>query len=182
MTLADTNKLLIEQDIKRVKDGNVHDFLMASILRFPDYFWTTPASNGKHHHEDERKEGGLVLHVRRLCRLTQDFVRLYELNAWEHDVLIAACILHDSFARGVPPNTSNGSTPFHPLIPRQELPFNTFGDQYLPKNVYDEIMECVESHSGPWSVSPLLLSKKKLPTIFQTIDHVGSRPHIKIEL
>lgn len=176
------NKIRIDQEIDKVFDANLATFLRQAVLRFPDYFWTAPASNSKFHYPDEREQGGLVLHVRRLCRLVDDFVRLKDLNAWEKDVLIAACILHDSFSRGVPPNVANGSVPMHPLFPRQEIPFNTFADRYITRDVYEYIMECVESHLGIFSPSPLLHSKKKLPEIFQVIDHIGSRTNIKIEL
>lgn len=182
MSDSDTNRLRIEQEIEKVTEGGMFDFLKASLDRFPDYFWDAPASNGKYHPPDERQKGGLVLHVRRLCNLTETFVRFYSLNLWERDVLLAACILHDAFARGVPPNTANFSVAMHPLYPRQELPFNGFADKFLKENVYEEVMECVESHMGPWSPSPLLYSKKKLPTIFQLIDHIGSRENIIVEI
>lgn len=180
--MIETNKLRIEQEMEKVADGNIFDFLKAAVEKFPDYFWEAPASNGKYHPPDERVRGGLVLHVRRLCALVDIMVRFHGLNLWERDVLIAACILHDSFARGVPPQTSNFSVAMHPLFPRQEFPFNGFADRFITRNIYDEIMECVESHMGPFSPSPLLQSKKKLPMLFQLIDHIGSRENVIVTL
>lgn len=179
---VETNKLRIDQEIEKVTDAKVQEFLRAAVELFPDYFWTVPASAGKYHHPDEREKGGLVLHVRRLCALVEIFVRMHALNFWEKDVLIAAAILHDSFARGVPPNHANTSVSHHPLYPRQQFPFNGFADRFISSTMYEEIMECVESHMGRWSVTPMLQSKRKLPMLFQTIDHIGSRENIKIDI
>lgn len=181
MDLSFSNKLFIEQEIKKVKNGDLNRFLLHAIDRFPDYFWEIPASNGKYHPPDERKQGGLVLHVRRLIKLTDHMVRFYELNFWERDVLIAASILHDSFARGVPPNISNGSDELHPIYVAQQFPYNGDAARYLDKKLYDEIMECVISHSGPFSIHVILQSKRKLPSIFQLMDYLASRDNIRIE-
>lgn len=182
MSNIEINKLRIEQTIRNLTDVNLQKFLLAAMLDFPEYFWTAPASNTKYHYPDEREEGGLVLHVRRLAELTEVMVRFYDLNIWERDILLASCILHDSFSRGLPHKLGSGSVWEHPLYPRQRFPFNGYADRFITKNVYEEIMECVDSHMGRWSVSPLLHSKRKLPSIFQLIDHLGSRENIKIEL
>lgn len=182
MELHQINKLLIEGEIAKLHDGNIKKFLISCIDRFPDYFWEAPASNSKYHPDDERKPGGLVLHVRRLCKLTEDMVRLHGLNLWERDILLASCVLHDSFARGIPPRVSNGSDPFHPVYVQYQFPFNADADRFIERRVYEEIMECVSSHQGPWSPNLMLTSNRKLPVIFQTIDYIGSREHVKIEL
>lgn len=180
--LSEINKIFIEQEVNKLTDGSVQRFLLDVLPRFPDYFWTAPASKQKYHPPDERKEGGLVLHTRRVIRLTEDMVRFYNLNAWERDILLASAILHDSFARGVPPDDINASDIMHPLYPRQQFPFKAFADRFIDGKVYEEIMECVESHQGPWSPSPLLQSRRKLPSIFQLIDHIASRSHVTIEI
>lgn len=182
MEPSEVNKILIEGEIGKLSDGNIKKFLISCIDRFPDYFWEAPASNTKYHQEEERKPGGLVLHVRRLFRLTEDMVRLHNLNLWERDILLSACVLHDSFARGIPPRTLNYSDPLHPVYVAYSFPFNADADRFIERKVYEEIMECVSSHQGPWSPNEMLKSNRKLPVIFQTIDYIGSREHIKIEL
>jgi len=182
MTPKEVNKLFIEGEIAKLHDGNIKKYLISCIDRFPDYFWEAPASNRRYHPEDERKEGGLVLHVRRLCRLTEDMARLHSLNAWERDILLSACILHDSFSRGIPPRTLTYSDPLHPVYVPHVFVFNADADRFIERRVYDEIMECVLSHQGPWSPNEMLKSNRKLPVIFQTIDYIGSREHIRIDL
>jgi hypothetical protein len=182
MTLEQLNKLHIEGAIGKLSDGNIKKFLLSCIDMFPEYFWTVPASNSKYHPEDERKLGGLVLHVRRLCVLTEEVVRLHELNLWERDVLLASCILHDSYARGIPPNVKQASDPFHPSYPEFMFPFNAFADRYIERRVYEEIMECVSAHSGRWSTNKLLRSNKKLPMLFHMIDYIGSRENIIVKV
>lgn len=183
MDLEATNKFFIEQDInKHITNAEVIRFMISAIDRFPDYFWTAPASKSKYHPPDERKDGGLMLHTRRVIKLSLDMVRFHELNYWEKDVLVAVSILHDSFARGIPPNVKNASDEMHPFYVPMQFPYNGDADRYLDKNVYDEIMECIVSHSGRFSVHPLVHSKRKLPSIFQTVDYLASREHIEVKL
>lgn len=183
MNPATINKLLIEGEIRKITGADIQDFLFSAIEDFPEYFWEVPASRSKYHYPDEREKGGLVLHVRRLCKLTDDIVRMYELNKWERDVLLAACILHDSFSRGIPPNIKNASDALHPFYPELMFPYNAYADRYLKdERVYDEIMSCVASHSGRFSPIKSVISNKKLPTIFHMMDYIASRDYIKIEL
>ena len=183
MTQKQINRLYIEGEIRKVSDGNIQKFLFACIDKFPEYFWTVPASVRDYHPEDEREEGGLVLHVRRLCKLTDDIVRMYELNMWERDILLSSCILHDAFSRGIPPNVRKSSDQLHPIYPEIMFPYNAFADRYIKdRRIYDEIMECVVSHMGRFSVSQSLRSNKKLPMLFHMMDYISSRTYIRIEL
>jgi hypothetical protein len=179
----ESNKIFIEEEIKKLNNSNIQDFLREAVRDFPDYFWISPSSIEKYHYPDERKKGGLVLHVRRLCRVVEAFVVMQELNMWERDVLLAAAILHDSFSRGIPPATKGYSDPFHPLYPPERFPYNGYADRFIKdKKIYDEIMECVVSHSGRYSVHPLLHSKKKLATFFHMSDYIASRDFIMVEV
>ena len=182
MELKDINKLHIEGEISKLTDSNVRKFLLSCVDRFPDYFWEAPSSNSKYHLEDERSPGGLVLHIRRLVRMTEHMVRFHNLNAWERDILLSACILHDSFSRGIPPRTLTFSDPLHPVYVEYMFPFNADADRFIERKVYEEIMECVSSHQGRFSPNLLLRSNRKLPMIFQMIDYIGSRENIKIDL
>lgn len=180
--LVTSSKIMINEEIKKIYSENVRNFLFECVKDFPDYFWTAPASIEKYHYKDERKKGGLVLHVRRVCKLVETLVVHHELNMWERDILLSAALLHDSFARGIPPHTRGYSDPFHPIYPTERFPFNGYADRFIDRKIYDEIMECVISHLGRHSVSPIMNSKKKLATIFQVADHVASRDYIKIEI
>jgi hypothetical protein len=180
--LISANKVFIEEEVKKLYDVKLQNFLREAIKDFPDYFWTAPASLEKYHYPDERLKGGLVLHVRRLCKLVDVMALSLELNMWERDVLISSCILHDSFARGIPPYTKGYSDPFHPIYPAERFPYNGYADRFIDKKIYDEIMDCVVSHLGRYSVHPIMYSKKKLATVFQWMDYVASRDFIKIEV
>lgn len=176
------NRIYVDGEIAKVSDNGLRRFLTSCVDRFPDYFWEAPASNVKHHPPDERKVGGLVLHVRRLVKLTEHMARFHRLNAWERDVLLAACVLHDGFARGIPPRELGCSDPLHAVYVPYMFPFNADADRFIERRVYEEIMECVASHQGPWAPTELLRSNRKLPMIFQMIDFIGSREDIAIEL
>jgi hypothetical protein len=181
--IIETNKIFIEEEIKKISNIELQAFLREAVKDFPDYFWISPASLEKYHYPDERKKGGLVLHVRRVCKLVDVFVNMQELNLWERDVLLTAGILHDSFARGIPPMTKGYSDQFHPLYPTERFPYNGYADRFIKdKKIYDEIMECVVSHSGRYSVHTILHSKKKLATFFQMVDYIASRDFIMVEV
>jgi hypothetical protein len=181
--IIQSNKAFIAEEIKKISNSNIRDFLNEAVSDFPDYFWISAASIEKYHYPDERNKGGLVLHVRRLCKLIESFVVMQELNMWERDVLLSAAILHDSFSRGVPPATKGYSDPFHPLYPSERFPYNGYADRFVKdKKIYDELMECVVSHSGRYSVHPILYSKKKLAMLFHMADYIASRDYIKIEV
>lgn len=180
--IVTANKVFIEEEIKKIYDKKVQEFLRECVNDFPSYFWVVPASIDKYHYPDERIKGGLVLHVRRVCKVVDTLSDFHELNMWERDVLISAAIIHDSFARGIPPRTIGYSDTFHPLYPPERFPFNGYADRFIDKKIYDEIMECVVSHLGRHSVTPLMNSKKKLATIFQLADHMASRDYIKVNL
>lgn len=176
-------KLLIEETDK-IKSYEIKQFILSCIEDFPEYFWTAPASGtGIYHEEEENKPGGLVTHVRRLNRLIEDMTELHSLNIVERDILLAASILHDSWCKGWYENSTNKNTDmFHPLYVPQKFPFRGFADKYISESLYDEIILCVVSHSGKYSVTKALNVDKKLPRIFQTVDYLGSRTHIKIKI
>lgn len=172
----------MEHELEYFTDGNIAQFIKNCVGDFPAYFWTAPASGtGKYHDEEDNGEGGLVKHTRRVIRLVEELANLNGLSYWETDVLRAAAILHDAFCKGLNGSTDNILTDvFHPLYVRFSFPFVGYADRFIEERTYDEIMLCVESHSGRWSVSKLLYSDKKLPKIFQTADYIGSRRNIRV--
>lgn len=178
-----TGKLLLENELKKIKSQPIKDFVQSSMnLRFPKYFWIAPASI-EYHPEDERRTGGLVLHVRRLIKLIEALGYLHELTKDELDILIAAAILHDSWQKGLNPSESQANNPadiYHPLYVRQKIPFNAFADKWVTYEEYESIMECVVSHMGRFSVDKSLDIKKKLPDIFKVADFVCSRENILV--
>lgn len=184
--MLNKNKAKLLEEIESISSEALRRFLRDAMERFPKYFWTVPASVSGYHPPDEREEGGLVLHVRRLIKLADDMAYMHALNRWETDVLKSAAVLHDSFTRGIPPNEKTASDPLHPVFPEVMFPYNGDVDRFLPgeagKRLYDEIMECVSSHSGRFSPLKALISTRKLPSIFQTMDFLGSRPHIIVKV
>lgn len=182
MLEVDKRKALILKEIEKVRDEGNRRFLRDAIERFPEYYWTAPASVTHFHPPDEREEGGLVLHVRRLCKLVEDIVYMKGLNSWEQDVLLSAAILHDSFSKGLPPSVSEYSDPLHPIYVEHMFPFTADAERFLDRPRYEAIMECVVSHSGRFSPIKSVMSEKKLPTLFQMVDFIGSRPHVEVKL
>lgn len=177
-------KNLLLQEAEKIKTHEIKLWIIECIEDFPDYFWTAPASGtGLYHEEEENTSGGLVTHVRRLNKLIDDMTEFHSLNLVERDILLSASILHDSWCKGWNSNSTNKNTDmFHPLYVPQKFPFKGFADRYFSESVYDEIMLCVVSHSGKYSVTKALHVDKKLPKIFQMVDYIGSRSHVKIKV
>jgi len=179
----DYAKVGLKNELIHFTDSGIQRFVDSCIEDFPEYFWKAPASGtGKYHDEEENQEGGLVTHTRRVIRVVEELANFYALNFWETDILRAAAILHDSFCKGLNGKTENINTDvFHPLYVRFSFPFIGYAERFIDEKVYEEIMLCVEAHSGRWSVSKALNIDKKLPNIFKIADYIASRRSIKVQ-
>lgn len=180
-----TRKVKFKQHIlSKLHDESNKKFLELCMEDFPNYFWIAPSSGtGKYHPEDEFAEGGLVLHTRRVIKIAEDLCTMYELSYYERDVLLVAATLHDSWSKGLDSDTINYmSDSFHPLYPAQMFPFNGYSAQFIPERTWEDIMGCVVSHMGRWSVNKWLNIDKKLPNLLKIADYMASRRHIKVEL
>ena len=172
-----TGRLLLEGDISsRIKDKKTLQYILKCMDNFPAYFWTAPSSQD-FHPEDERKTGGLVLHVRRLIRVLSHLTEFYSLTSAESDVLMSAAALHDSFHKGL--NKSPVADINHPVIAASMFQFEK---GTIEKTTHDEIMDCVVSHMGKHSVHPSLNIDSKLTNIFKIADFLVSRKDIITEI
>lgn len=180
-----TRKFKLQQLVtSKVKDEGIKKFTLACIDDFPNYFWSAPASgSGKYHPPDERIEGGLYLHTKRVVKVVEDLSRMHELSYYERDVLISAALLHDSFCKGLDDTPENMMTDaYHALYPTQMFPYKGFSSGFLPERVWDDIMACVVSHMGRWSIVKWMDVDKKLCNILKTADYIASRSHIIVNL
>lgn len=170
--------------VSKIKDTSIQNFLIACLDDFPNYFWIAPSSgSGKYHPADERGYGGLVLHTKRVVKLVEDLSVMYELSYYEQDVLITAAVLHDSWCKGLDPDTTHYSTDlYHSLYPLQQFPYKCWGDRFIPERVWDDIMSCVVAHMGKWSITRWVDVDKKLPNVLKLADYIASRSHITVNV
>lgn len=176
-------KTRFKEETHRITDDSFRRFILGCIEDFNTYFWTAPASgSGMYHTDDEHYEGGLVLHTRRVIQICVDLSKLNNLLPLETDILICAAILHDSLSKGIKDTDRHSTDPFHPIYVPFEFSYVKYGAKFIEERFYDEIMLCVVSHSGRYSVTKALNVDKKLPRLLQTADFLASRKHIKINL
>jgi len=92
------NKLKIfEKHLKMIKSDVIRNFTEHCILRFPDYFWTLPAStSGKRHGGGDET---LIDHIQACLFLAENTLEQFK-DHWtqrQKDQLISALILHDGW-------------------------------------------------------------------------------------
>jgi hypothetical protein len=152
---------LLQEIVEEIEDEITYNFIRRCLDIAPDYFWEVPSSiSGKHHPEDEIREGGLVLHTWRAGKVALELIRAlpYPHAKVYRDKILGAVILHDTLKHGFPEREArneNGrlvTDPLHPIYPRvwyaqlfQEEDIN------YPLDLFDEMWTMLESHMGRWS-------------------------------
>lgn len=167
--------------------GYISEPQLRSVIRdilndeAPDYFYKVPSSStGKWHPQDERGEGGLVLHTRRCVAVGMHLCRAWNLEEKVTDLIVAACLIHDLYKNG---KVDSGRTDsMHPYYPRQFLKER---GKRVQEKVWDAIILGVECHSGRWS--PALTSTTFLGEPFDIrhivhlADFICSRENIIVD-
>jgi hypothetical protein len=100
--MTNEEKLAVfEKHLNMIQSETIRDFTKYCLVRFPNYFWTMPASTSG------RRHGGagetLIDHIQGCLYLAECVIRQME-KTWtqrQKDQLISALILHDSFRCGV---------------------------------------------------------------------------------
>lgn len=136
----------LNQEVMLVENPTYRAALKA-ILQSPSMvdpdFLIMPASLGYHHPLDERGEGGLLLHTRRVLKIANIILEGcpddtdYQVDK---DAVRMACILHDA-ARPV-------SRLDHPSVMAKAILLMTW---YDPDNI-PKIANMVKRHMGKWGV------------------------------
>jgi hypothetical protein len=162
----------------------------------PQYFWTIPAStSSKYHNDEDNKEGGTVLHTRRMLIVAKELRDIFVLTDYEFNIVQISIILHDTFKCGFNnrENKSKDGTlhtdSLHPVYPRIG-----FSRTICPESVSDAevdlIFELVEGHYGKWSPIPqcypsdfsTLDRREQLKVFVHLCDMVTSRKSIGVSL
>lgn len=118
------------------------------------------SSTGTHHPPDERVLGGWVMHAKRVFTVCCQLARLFDLPAYEVDVLVASALVHDLYQYGDSKKTLLGQLKVRLLktdvshaarlaeaITGSEILVSC---NYAETIVLREIAEAVRWHSGRW--------------------------------
>lgn len=156
----------------------VENFLTEVV---PEYFFKVPASSsGKYHPSFDQGESGLVRHTKMTVEVVKELMNLdmfmedignYSQN---RDVIIASCILHDTFKNGY---TDSGRTvTSHPSIAADE--FYNFCNKKTSaeeKIVVKQISDAIRWHMGQWYNDTIMENKSLMAQLVHLADYIASR-------
>jgi len=89
--------VVFREELSLIKNSTIRDFVIDVINTMaPDYFWTCAAStSGRYHPQVSLGDGGLIRHTKLAVWWGIELMRTEDWRQDEHDVVIAALILHD---------------------------------------------------------------------------------------
>lgn len=89
------------KELALIGNDVVRDFVTDAFGKLcPSYFWHIPASVRGHHPTICRVRGGLVHHTKLGVRFGHSFCDMWNIEDVQHDMIIAALLLHDMMKRG----------------------------------------------------------------------------------
>lgn len=90
-------KWILDNELSLINDENLKNAVMDCLISIWDEFKSLPSSlSGKYHPEDERGEGGLLLHSKRVVYLVTEMLREFPFRLSKvRDELIVSAICHD---------------------------------------------------------------------------------------
>lgn len=179
-----------ENEIAKINNPRIKDFLIGAINDIPDYFFEAPASSsGKHHPAYALGKGGLLRHTKAAVLVLEQLLRLEKYADFtedEKDLLIVAVVLHDSRKSGdncdkiVLANGENGeiyeskTLPLHPKLAAKAIVQNKDNFSKLTKAEGVFLLTSMITHMGQWNKDGegnVILPKPK--TLNQEIVHLS---------
>lgn len=186
-------KLLMKEFQNQVNsiEGDFRIVVRDLIYSVPDYILSIPSSpTGKYHPKDEINKNGMKYHIYRCLSFAEEIVRMLSLSDEDREILIAGCILHDSFKNGI---TNGGKTlDNHPILIYNYIKeFNKINNilrlDDLTRKTEKLALVCI-LHSGQWTPNEaynilredgVLFDKyKTLTNAMHTVDYLASRRSI----
>ena len=165
-------------ELQLINDKQVREPAEALLGLAPEYFLKIPSSTtGKYHPIDENCEGGKAIHVKRVVWLVHELCAMDASSSLEHDLAIAAALVHDLFFKDIP--EQKHSVDYHPGLIRK---YTAEASSALPH--YADIVAIAERHSGRWEKNPELRPQQKLmlDKMLHIADYVASRRPVHISI
>lgn len=176
-------KEFFNRELSLIQTDAVRNLTAFAIEKIADKFFTEAASSsGKYHPVYGLGKGGLLRHTKAVTSFANVFNSYSGMSQYQKDIIIAACILHDSCKRGVKFESQN-TEHIHPMLVWKILD----ADNMDPKTrkIWVDINNGISTHMGEWITSDY--SSYKLPEIslgsqliIHWADYLGSRKYINI--
>jgi hypothetical protein len=164
-----------QEELKFVKNLDIHNFAEKAIQSLPDYFFEIPASStGKYHPAYALGQGGLLRHTKAAVRIAIELFRteLWQFTEEQKDLILVGLMLHDGYKSGI--NHEKFSQANHPLIITKELEQNEELISLINANDIDFLFGNIETHMGKWNydykTKKVIMNKPE--TIAQRFTHL----------
>lgn len=136
-------------ELSHIKNNDIRNFVRNFFEKVPDEFWTHPASSGgKYHPASSQGFGGLVTHTKQVMYVAKTIIetRLFPLLDIQIDVILASCLLHDSWKYD---GTSKWTVKNHGVKAHDKMILFVFDDDFLiTRDWFQSMLACVLSHNG----------------------------------
>ena len=177
-TATNQDWVMLLKIVEIIKNKEVKDFVLDFLdKKVPDYFARVAASaTGKYHPDYALGYGGLIRHSLAVTAVAASIVNLeyLQFNRMDKDLIIAACILHDSFKQGL---TESGNTiRTHPNVAAREIAKH--GKETGHEHIANIIAALVLAHMGEWGNQK---PGNKGQFIVHLADFIASRKFIDID-
>ena len=163
----ENNERIILELCSEIKDkeirANVIDYLSNEV---DDFFFISPGARS-FHPADERKEGGLILHTKRVKLVMALLCDANKITGRDRDILLAAAVIHDS--RKYTPR-EDGSFSYHV----------DHSDLVKDSNLLPEIVEIAKLHMGPWYREDRWKNACEHGKLLYYADYIASRQELRI--
>ena len=160
-----------KRELAKIMDLELRDATEKLLDGGYDEFLQWPASSsGKYHPPDEIGPMGMVIHVKRCVAVAPDIARMYGLDRFGQDILIAASIVHDLYKQGR--DGKAGHTVKDHMIIINEIINMTFDDLSIDSTARfrPQLANACLFHEGTWT-PPEAHQLEDGPTIYATAMH-----------
>lgn len=181
----DEKILIFEDEINRVSQEELQQFLKKALDILPDYFWFAEHYNyykdSNFIYDDEKQVCGIIAHTKRVIKLVDYLCNVYDATDILRDIMLIATILHEGWVRGEQNDAFNtGMVPFYQLYPRKVLSEHNY-NLLIPEGAWRGIIETIEGHQGIYGPSPKLEPQKGNPAyLLHIADYLSNIKNIKI--
>lgn len=174
-------------ELKYIKDVN----LRAAVGQYlqqkaPDYFWEIGASSsGRYHPPFSQGSGGLVRHTKAVVWFANELLRVEPYNSLtdeDKDVVIAACILHDTCKYGRT-EYDKSEYKYHALnaaLNFEDFVTNEFSFYSLGQECLINICKAIKCHMGHWAEREEERPSTTIEQCVHEADYIASRNFITI--
>jgi len=141
----------LEPELNLIKSKVIRDWTIETLKNVPEYFYKAQASStSKYHPTCTIKEGGLIVHVKRVVYFANRLCEGWGIFKLDRDVTISACILHDIAKVG----RNSGSYEDYVNHPLNAMKYYALDCELNkePLNItIRRIDEAVRNHMGRWT-------------------------------